>query len=336
MLRAARWFASAPRFTARGYNRRKVKENFAQEKIFRVALEVERTWALIVEALKFEEAERKALTALLDDPSPAVRQALRVRFVQRAQESADFLQELARQSNPELAKHASQYLLELKFTDPVAEFRDFIRSLNYELETGALLLSRTVNPAVDVGACCLQLEAMAVRCRELIAEPATAREKCRVINRVLFHEHGLRGNSDHYADPLNSFLDQVLIRRKGIPISLSIVYLLVAERIGLQLEPIGLPGHFMVGCFDETVPFFVDPFNAGLLLSPEEVFDLLKESSIDASIIDLAPTPIREVLCRCCRNLVHHYTATQQPDLAQLFASFVAEFEATHEQNNTE
>jgi regulator of sirC expression with transglutaminase-like and TPR domain len=288
-----------------------------------------------VEAPKFADSERKALVALLDDPSPAVRQALRARFVQRSRESEGFLQELARQANPELAKHAAQYLRELKFTDPVAEFREFIRSLNYELETGALLLSRTVNPAVDVGACCLQLEAMAARCRELIAEPATAREKCRVINRVLFHEHGLHGNSDHYADPLNSFLDQVLIRRKGIPISLSIVYLLVAERVGLQLEPIGLPGHFMVGCFDESVPFFVDPFNAGLLLSPEEVFDLLKESAVAASIIDLAPTPVREVLCRCCRNLVIHYKATNQPDQARLFASFVAEFESTHERNDS-
>ena len=55
-----------------------------------------------------------------------------------------------------------------------------------------------------------------------------------MLNRVLFHEYGLRGNTDHYTDPLNSYLDQVLIRRKGIPISLSIVYLLVAERVGMN------------------------------------------------------------------------------------------------------
>jgi len=289
-----------------------------------------------VEAQKFADSEKKAIESLLDDPSPAVRQALRVRFAQRGKESADFLQELARRTNPEVARHASQYLRDLNFTDSVSEFRTFIRSLNYELESGALLLSRTVNPSLDVGACCLQLDAMAARCRELIAEPATAREKCRVLNRVLFHENGLRGNADDYADPLNSFLDQVLIRRKGIPISLSIVYLLVAERLGLQLEPVSLPGHFMVGCYDETVPFFIDPFNAGLLLSAEEVFDLLKESSVEASIIDLTPTPVREVLCRCCRNLVNHYTVTNQPETARLFASFVEEFESTHEQNASE
>jgi len=286
-----------------------------------------------VEAQKFAESQQRALEALLDDTSPAVRQALLTQFAQNSRESVSFLQGLARHSNRQLAWHASWYLRELNFSDPVSEFRHFIRSLNYELETGAILLSRTVNPAVDVGACCSQLETLAARCRELIVEPATAREKCRVLNRVLFHEHGLRGNAEHYADPLNSFLDQVLIRRKGIPISLSIVYLLVAERIGLQLEPVGLPGHFMVGCYEETVPFFIDPFNAGFFLAASEVFDLLKESNLHASIIDLAPTPVREVLCRCCRNLVNHYTAASHPEPARLFAGFVAEFESTHERH---
>jgi len=286
-----------------------------------------------VEAQKLADAERKAFAALLDDPSPAVRQALRVRFAERGRESADFLQELARQPGTDLARHAAQYLRELDFTDPVGEFRDFIRSLNYELETGALLLSRTMNPSLDVGACCLQLDAMAVRCRELIAEPASAREKCRVLNRVLFHEYGLRGNSENYADPRNSFLDQVLIRRKGIPISLSIVYLLVADRVGLQLEPVGLPGHFMAGCFEESPPFFIDTFNAGLLLSPAEIFTLLRNSVPDASVVDLAPTPVREVLTRCCRNLANHYTAAGRIEESRLFAGFAAEFESTYERN---
>ncbi len=244
-----------------------------------------------------------------------------------------FLQEMARHANRQLAWHASWYLRELKFADPVGEFRDFIRSLNYELETGAILLSRTVNPGVDVGACCSQLESLAARCRELIAEPVTVREKCRILNRVLFHEFGLRANTQHYTDPLNSFLDQVLIRRKGIPISLSIVYLLIAERVGLPLEPVALPGHFVVGCYEETVPFFIDPFNTGLVLTASEVFDRLRESDLKPSIVDLAPTPVREVLCRCCRNLVSHYRGANLPEPAQLFADFVAEFESTHERH---
>ena len=283
-----------------------------------------------MEAQKFTVAQRKALEGLLDDPSPAVRAALLAQFAQHGRESVELLRYFASQPNRVLALHAVSYLQELNFSDPVTEFRGFIRSLNYELETGALLLSRTVNPDLDVGASCLQLDAMAARCRQLITEPATAREKCRVLNRVLFHEYGLRGNTDHYTDPLNSYLDQVLVRRKGIPISLSIVYLLVAERAGLSLAAVGLPGHFMVGCYEEPVPFFVDPFNAGVFLDAREVFALLRASNVNASVSDLAPTPVREVLCRCCRNLVNHYTAGGELERARLFAEFVAEFESTH------
>jgi regulator of sirC expression with transglutaminase-like and TPR domain len=286
-----------------------------------------------VEAPKFTAAQRQALEELLDDPSPAVRSGLLAQFARHGHESVELLRFLASQPNRVLARHAAWYLHELNFSDPVSEFRGFIRSLNYELETGALLLSRTINPDLDIGACCTQLELMAARCRQLIAEPASAREKCRVLNRVLFHEFGLHGNTDHYTDPLNSFLDQVLARRKGIPISLSIVYLVVAERVGLNLSAVGLPGHFLVGCYEENLPFFIDPFNAGLFLNAAEVFALLRSGPVPATVADLAPTPVREILCRCCRNLVNHCTMAGQPEHARLFAEFVAEFESTYERH---
>lgn len=276
---------------------------------------------------------REAVLALLDDPSPAVRKALLAHFASQGTPARLFLEDLANGGSRLLATHARGYLEELKFTDPVSEFREFIRSLNYELETGALLLARTVFPDLDVGLSCERLDDLAARCRELIAEPLSVREKCRIINRVLFHEHGFRGNLEHYTDPLNSFLPVVLERRKGIPLSLSIVYLLVAQRLGLDLEPVALPGHFMVGCYLEDAPLFIDPFEQGAFRSPQEVFAFIKAGPIAPKITDLAPTTVREVLCRSCRNLVHHYTAAGDKERARLFADFVEEFESSHERH---
>lgn len=287
-----------------------------------------------METAQLTEADRLAFRSLLDDESPAVRPALLAHFTRLGALAADFLQAIARGPDRMLARHAAWFLAELKFTDPVAEFRGFIRSLNYELETGALLLSRTVSPQLDVAECCATLDAIAARCRELISAPASAREQCRIINRVLFHEWGFRGNVEHYTDPENSFLDRVLERRKGIPISLSILYLLVAQRVGLELEPVGLPGHFIVGCFSDAQPFFVDPFDKGLLLDPDEIFSLLRANQIEPKATDLMPTPVREVLCRSCRNLVNHYNASGDPEKARLFASFIEEFNATYERNS--
>jgi len=274
-----------------------------------------------------------ALLALLDDVAPAVRTALLAEFARQGPTAISFLQPIARGQDRRLAWHAAWFLRELKFSDPVAEFKGFIRSLNYELETGALLLSRIASPELDVGACCRLLDAIAARCRGLILEPSTARDRCRVLNRVLFHEYGFRGNVEHYTDPLNSFLDQVLLRRRGLPITLSIVYLLVAQRIGLALEPVGLPRHFVVGCFLEDKPFFIDPFDQGAFRTPGELFLALQQNHINPKLTDLAPTPVREVLCRCCRNLAHHYAAAQDHGRAQLFAELVEEFEATYERH---
>lgn len=276
---------------------------------------------------------RDAVLALLDDPSPVVRKALLAHFTAQGEAARRFLEDLSRGGNRFLASHARGYLEELKFTDPVSEFRDFIRSLNYELETGAILLARTVFPDLDVGLCCQRLDDLAARCRELIAEPLGVREKCRIINRVLFHENGFHGNLEHYTDPLNSFLPVVLERRKGIPLSLCIVYLLIAQRLGIDLEPVGLPGHFMVGCYREDTPLFIDPFEKGVFRSPAEVIALFKAGPVSPKLGDLAPATVREVLCRSCRNLVHHYTAAGDPERARLFKGFVEEFDSTHERH---
>lgn len=253
-----------------------------------------------METPRFTAEQRAALAGLIDDPSPTVREVLLAHFTRHSRESLDLLRYLSSRSDPGLAAHADWWLRELKFSDPVTEFRGFIRSLNYELESGALLLSRTIHPDLNIGACCAELDRLAGRCQELIAEPVTVREKCRILNRVLFHEHGFRGNTEDYADPLNSFLDQVLIRRKGIPLSLSIVYLLVAERVGLPLEPVGLPGHFLVGCYTEGHPFYIDPFNAGRLLTADDAVACIQQQNLKPTMADLAPSPC----ARCCAAAV--------------------------------
>jgi len=288
-----------------------------------------------VETEKLSPGQCDSFRRLLDDPSATVRQALLAQFAQLGTPAQEFLLQTLHDSNRSLAQSAAWFVAQLKFTDTVAEFRAFIQSLNYELESGALMLARAVNPTLDIGACCQSLDKIAGRCRDLIVEPSSPREKCRIINRVLFHEWGFRGNQENYTDPLNSLLDQVLLRRKGIPISLSIVYLLVAERLGLELEPVGLPGHFLVGCFLGEGLFFIDTFDRGIFRDPEEIFDLLRENNLDPQPQDLAPTPVRELLCRCCRNLVNHYQAAGDVAHARLFAGFVEEFDSVYERHST-
>lgn len=287
----------------------------------------------VVDPSSFSPAECEAFSSLLDDPNQEVRRQLLAYFGAHPDAAQVFLGSLSEARNRVLAWHARWFLTELRFSDPVAEFRGFIQSLNYELETGAILLARTVLPLTDVVACTEALDRLAARCRELLSEPVSSRERCRVLNRVLFHESGFRGNRENYEDPLNSFLPSVLERRKGIPVSLCLIYLLVAQRIGMELEPVGLPGRFMVGCFTEAQPFFIDAFDQGAFRSPADLLQLVRSQGTEPHLSDLAPTPVREVLARCCRNLVNHYAGGGDIVRSRLFQSFVEDFESAYDRN---
>ena len=278
-------------------------------------------------------SEKAALTALLDDPSPAVRQGLLGHFERHGRAAGEFLLAVSAGSDQPAAEAARTFLRELRLSDPVTDFRDFISSLHYELESGFILLNRTQNPALDVAAVRARLDTLAARFRKLRPLGRGLRAQCLLLNQVLFTEVGLRGNHENYGDPLNLFLDQVLERRTGLPISLAIVYLLVAQRAGLELEPVGAPGHFLIGAYEPGAPFFIDAFHGGQLLEPDEVFARLKAMHHAPQLGDLAPTPVREVLVRCCRNLASHYAAAQDHGRARLYAGFVADFEAVHERS---
>jgi len=276
-----------------------------------------------------------AILALLDDPSPSVRRALLRYFETNREAARAFLNRVIAGPNRFSAIHARWYLLELNNADPANEFRDFIRSLGYELETGALLLCRTIDPELDVGDICEQLDRIATRCRELLIENLSPHGQCRVLNRVLFHEYGFRGNAEDYENPDNSFLHRLLETRRGLPISLATLYLIIAERCGIRVEPVGLPGHFLVGCYEADVPFYIDVFDRGRFLTPHDLFEYLQRQGIAPDEIYLSPTTVREVLCRSCRNLARHYAAAGSPPMARLFEEFVEEFERVHEQHQS-
>lgn len=272
----------------------------------------------------------EALIGLLDDPSPVVQEALQAEFQRLGRAGLQILRKVVKEDRGASQARASQLIEALGGVDPSRLLVEFIRETRYELETGLLLINRVVYPELEVEPVRLALEGLAQRCRELSLSPMDARERCKVINRVLFHEAGFRGNTEDYEDPLNSCLEAVIRRRKGLPVLLSAIYILVGQRLGLELEPIGLPGHFMVGCFQAREPLYIDPFARGRFRSLEEVRELLLRHQVVPEFHHMVPVPVGEVLCRVCRNLVLHFESRQQPRWANRFRSFVREFESTY------
>jgi regulator of sirC expression with transglutaminase-like and TPR domain len=272
----------------------------------------------------------KALIGLLDDPSPMVREALSSEFARMGTEGVSILQKAMRQVSGDAKTHASQLLESLAPPDPTQLLLNFIQGLRYDLETGFFLINKVISPELELGPLKARLDELATRCRDLAVYPSSEREMCQVINRVLFHEAGFRGDRDDYENPLNSCLEAVFQRKKGLPITLSVMYILIGQRLGLELEPIGLPGHFMVGCFHGSKPFYVDPFEGGRIRELSDVRELLEAQHISPELHHVVPVPVGEVICRACRNLVAHFDNRNQPRWANRFRVFVREFERTY------
>jgi regulator of sirC expression with transglutaminase-like and TPR domain len=139
------------------------------------------------------------------------------------------------------------------------------------------------------------------------------------LNRYMFHELGFRGNTEQYYDARNSYLNEVLDRRTGIPITLSTVYMEVAGRAGLEVEGVGLPGHFVVRIQTPARPLLVDPFHGGTLLTEkdcQERLDRIFSGKVKLEPKMLRPCRRKDMLERMLRNLKAIYLRDQDVDRA--------------------
>lgn len=170
-----------------------------------------------------------------------------------------------------------------------------------------------VSPFID------QLDHMAAQVRSMLRAGDSPRETIEKINTVLFGVMGFRGNTENYYDPRNSFLNDVLERRIGIPITLSAVYLEVARRVEVPIVGVGMPGRFLVKYRTPTVELILDPFNRGALLEPQDCRTLLVELFGDEfQFTDrmLERVSHRQILARMLNNLKVIYMKAQAFDKA--------------------
>ena len=144
-----------------------------------------------------------------------------------------------------------------------------------DLSRAALLIAQGEYPDLDIPYYLHILERLGrrVRSRSTDASPKAAIE---ALNRVLFEEEDFRGNEEEYYDPRNSYLNEVIDRRIGIPITLSVVYIEVARHAGIEIKGVGFPGHFIVKRESEDGPIYIDPFYKGLILDMEHLAHRLR------------------------------------------------------------
>jgi regulator of sirC expression with transglutaminase-like and TPR domain len=205
----------------------------------------------------------------------------------------------------------------MRETSPADRLCEFLQTpdSDADMAQAALILATLEYPDLDIARYLAILDRSADRAAPLLAGRGNPEEAVSALAAYLAGECGYHGNTAEYYDPRNSFLNDVIDRRTGIPITLSIIYLAVARRLGLRLLGIGLPGHFIVKFDDGTNLLFFDPFNAGKTLARSDCEELARSSTgRDIALSDehLAAASNHSIIVRMLYNLRGIYSHNLQ------------------------
>ncbi|OGA46132.1 MAG: hypothetical protein A3G24_26250 [Betaproteobacteria bacterium RIFCSPLOWO2_12_FULL_62_13] len=177
------------------------------------------------------------------------------------------------------------------------------------LAEAALLIAAEEYRGLDVAAYLERLDDMGAALRRRLRQDISTTESILALNRYLFEELGFTGNAAEYYDPRNSFLNEVLDRKVGIPITLSVVYIEVGRRVGLPLHGVSFPGHFLVKCTVRDGAIVLDPYAKGVSLGLDDLVQRLKawrdglDPDPDMVKNVLAAASNKDILVRMLRNL---------------------------------
>jgi regulator of sirC expression with transglutaminase-like and TPR domain len=194
-----------------------------------------------------------------------------------------------------------------------------------DLARACLMIAQDAYPKLDVDRYLGDIERMAIRLRAAMAQDISAEERVVALNKFLYEDEGYWGNTDDYYDPRNSYLNEVIERKTGIPITLSILYMELGRRVGLPLEGVSFPGHFLVRLRLRGGVLVLDPFAGGAPQSeddlrkrvkrviPDGVADNLPAAELPLDQF-LEPATNRQILSRVLRNLKGIYRESDKPE----------------------
>lgn len=260
-----------------------------------------------------ENADIQALLWLATDDNPAI-----------ARKAADELVSLGEQAQPHLATLAD--------TDPdtAAEISRRIEAQSLEdrwrelandpdAEQGALLIAQWADPLLDPSSVVADIDALAEPLAGTLPrkeDPESLQLVAQTLAAWLGEEHGFHGDTTTYYEPKNSFLHHVLTRKRGLPILLSLIYVLIGRRLGVPVYPIGMPAHFIVRVGPKEADLYLDPFDRGRILGSAQCKEWLEANGFGwrESFLDVVSD--REFIARMLRNLVNSYRR-QGDDAAQ-------------------
>lgn len=267
--------------------------------------------------------EIESLVFLMDDPDEFVRDSVMSRLYELGEASVPLLDEYRSKSKDDALKTKIKDIIhDITFTGYQQEFLNLLDNGIYnmdDLEEGIFMLSRLDDPTMRTRQYKVMLDSMAADLEPRVRNASTQTGRMQAVLNYLYTEKGFEGCHSDYLNPRHSYLHHVISNRIGIPLSLALVILFLANRLKLPFQGVNMPLHFLVKFeSDGGRTLYIDPFNGGGILTKDQCVMFLKKSGIKPSEVHFKRSPEIEMLSRFIRNLINGYQQQNDEKAADL------------------
>ncbi|HEY1039796.1 MAG TPA: transglutaminase-like domain-containing protein [Bacteroidia bacterium] len=274
-------------------------------------------------ASRISKKEISALITLLDDPDEGIYTHVKDKFISFGTKVIPHL-ELAWEGSFDMIiqKRIEEIIHTIQYETVSKEIVSWAKKEQDNLLKGILLIARYQYPDLDEEKLIKQVNQIKQDVWLEINDELTALEKVKIINHILFDVHQFSGNIANYHAPQNSFFNAVLESKKGNPVSLGILYMIIAQELKIPIYGVNLPEHFIVAYVDEfanllklsddhseadNVLFYINPFSKGIIFSKNDIDQFLQQLKLDPKSSFYKPCSNLEIIKRVIRNLIYSY-----------------------------
>jgi regulator of sirC expression with transglutaminase-like and TPR domain len=264
------------------------------------------------------KTEIESLLFLMDDPDPFVQQSVESRLQELGEKAVPLLDEYRSEISGEEAKsRVNDVIHKLTFDTLESDFIEILENgikTRKSLEAAIFTLARFGNPTLRISEYQRKLDHFAQMIEPQIKYRLDEKRKMKRMLTFIFEDLNFRGDTESYHAPGNCFLNQVIDRRKGLPISLSLIVMFIARRLEMPFFGINMPIHFMLNYVGDKEELLIDPYDDGAIVTYDQCYFFLKKNNIDPRPEHFQIATNLDIVLRCIRNLIHSYERQEEPE----------------------
>ena len=277
--------------------------------------------------------ELNALISLLEDPDKEIFDSVKSRLVELGVEVLPEL-ESAWESNYDslIQERAENIIYEIHFRDIVKSLKKWIQKKDKNLLEAWFIISKYQYPDIDEQFYRTKIYNLVSQINLEVEQTYSELAKISAFNRVFFTQNGFRGNTRNFQSPDNSFINTVIDKHMGNPLTLSMLYIIIAEKINLPICGVNMPKHFIIGFEDvneingDPIKFYINPFNKGAILNRQDLEVYLKREKLKEDSKYFTPCGNTTVIKRLLNNLFHSFTFQSKNEKAQEIITLIRLF----------